>query len=288
MLGVPLLALTLLQASPAPASPPADIALGTFIAVSDAKGNPVTDLKPGEVTVYENGLERPLVQFAPDPRPLAVTILLDSSEPVAPSYRLQLVEAVEHFVTELPGGSIYSIWVTGERPQKIVDFTSDPAAARKPLEGVFPRGGNALLDALVEAPVALRTQEAHRTAVVAVTGTGLGFSKGLRSEVVKAARPLARLFMAVQFEAKGAAVPSEAFGAVGRGDYAWVLTNLTKATGGRYEMTMGDMGVGKALDRVAADLGSQYLVGYLTVRGLAKRSLRIHISREGHQVQQRR
>jgi VWFA-related protein len=283
-----LVVLTLLQASPQPAASPADLALGTFIAVSDAKGEPITDLKPQEVTLYENGFERPLVQFAPDPRPLALTILLDSSEPVASSYRLQLVAAVKRFVRELPEGTTYSIWVTGERPQRIVDFTTEPAAAAKPLEGVFPRGGNSILDALVEAPAALRHQEAHRTAVVAVTGTGVGYSKGLRAEVVKAARPLAMLFEAVQFEAEGAGVASQEFGAVGRGDYAWVLTNLTKATGGRYEMTMGDMGVGKALDRVAADLGSQYLLGYLTVPGLAKRALRIHVGREGAEVHQRR
>ena len=47
--------------------------------VTDKEGHPVTDLKPDEIVVQENGADRPTVRAERDARPLKVALVLDSS-----------------------------------------------------------------------------------------------------------------------------------------------------------------------------------------------------------------
>jgi hypothetical protein len=139
------------------------------------------------VALVENGVHRDIASFARDSRPLTLAILVDSSAAVGSAYRLNLVEAVVGLVARLPEGTRYSIWTTGDRPTKVVDYTEDRGAAGAALRRVAPQGGNYTLDALVEASSDLQklAKEGDRTAVVAVTGLGPEFSYRDSSAAVK-------------------------------------------------------------------------------------------------------
>jgi len=131
---------------------------------------------------------------------LTVAVLVDSSQPLESLFRLQVVEAVTGFLRTLPEGTRYALWITGDRPKKILDFTSDVAAAREPLRRVFPQGGNTVFDALVEVSRELKKLEGQRTAIVVVTGLGIGFTNWDRRQVVDEGAKSGAVFLVASFE----------------------------------------------------------------------------------------
>jgi VWA domain-containing protein len=276
------LALALLQAPPAAAGEAETTRTVDFWVVGD-KGEPVEGLGPGEVVVLEDGSARGVTQLARDTRPLTLAIILDTSAPLGTSFRLNIVDPVTAFVRQLPEGTRYSIWTTGDRPTKIVDLTDDRGRAAAALRKVFPSGGNTVLDALVEVAQDLGEREAERTAMVVVTGVGIGFASHPRQYVVDEVRKRKVPVMAVQFEERG----SEEFQGAGadqvtRADYDYVLANLAKS--GVYERPLSSMGVKTALDKAVAALRGSYRATYATPEARKAGKLEVQVARPGAKV----
>lgn len=281
----PLLALAL-QASAdlAPAE-----ARTVTVSMTDDKGGPVAGLRADEVVVLENGVAREVSRVEPESRPLTVAVIVDSSEPIASLFRLNVVDEVLRFLSRLPAGSRYALWTTGDRPTKVVDYTEDRALATGVLKRTAPRGGNTVLDAVVEASEELQEKEAERTAVVVVSGSGLGFANYDRSHVVDLVLRRSRSpFMIVNFQEGGAPADpgfgSDTSGTVGRVDYDYVFSQLANRTGGVYETPLSAMGVGKSLEKVAAVLSGQYRITYGTLPDIADRKVEVKVARPGVKV----
>jgi VWFA-related protein len=268
--------LAFLAAQTAPATDGVEVRSLT-VTVTDDKGNPVDGLAPEEVALLENGVLRDLTALAPDTRPLAAAVLVDTSAAVASSFRLSMVDSIDAFLKRLPMGSTYALWTTGDRPTKVVDYTDDTAAARKALTRVAPQGGNTMLDAIVEASRELKQKEGARTAVVVVTAVGVEFSSRDRYRVVEEAQKNAELFLAVQVE-EGESSFEE------RSSYNHVLGELTKKTGGLHETTLSSMGVDSALRKLSAQLRSRYRLSYATVPQLKSRKIELKVARPGVKV----
>lgn len=267
-------ALLLLLATAAP-----DVEVrGLEVAFVDAAGAPVTDLTSEEVAIVENGTARATLSFRRDDRPLNLVLLVDSSQPIGNDFRLQFVDAVAQAIARLPAGSRYSLWTTGDRPTKVVDFTDDRGAAAGPLRRVFPQGGNRVLDAIVEAAGELRkTAEGARAAMLIVSGTGVGFTDVPRERVLDEGlrQPLRYLVLQVSEPA------APEGGEVSRFDYEYVFQNLARRSGGRHELVLSAMGVGKALPALAAELAAGYRLVYDALPGAKKRKLEVKVARPG-------
>ncbi len=248
-----------------------------LVTITDQKGAPLEGLAPEEVVVVENGLARDVVGLSPDRRPLTTLALVDSSEVMGSDLRLNVLDPLLAFLRGLPEGSKYALWTTGDRPTKLVDYTSDVGEAAQALKRVAPQGGNTLLDALVEASVDLKQSEGERLAVVAVTKIGIEFSSRDRYRVVDEALAHAPLFMAVQID-EGA----ESF--EDRTKYDYALGELTRRTGGVYETVISSMGVGPGLQKVAAAIKGQYRLRYATLPEIKNRKLEVKVSRPGARV----
>jgi VWFA-related protein len=248
-----------------------------LVTFTDAKGAPLEGLAPEEVVVMENGLARDVVGLSLDRRPLTLLLLLDTSANMGASLRLNLLDPLLAFLGALPEGSKYSLWTTGDRPTKLVDYTTDVAEASRALKRVAPQGGNTLLDALVEASEGLKQKEGERSAVLAVTKVGIEFSSRDRYRVVDEALANASLFMAVQVE-----VGAESF--ENRSHYDYALGELTRKTGGIYEVVVSAMGVGSALQKIGATFKGQYRIRYATVPEIKNRKLEVKVSRPGVRV----
>jgi von Willebrand factor type A domain len=251
--------------------------------VTGDKGEPVEGLGADEVVVLEDGTARAVTRVVRDTRPLTMAILVDSSAPMASTYRLHLVDAVGGFVRKLPEGARYAIWTTGDRPQKIVDVTDDRGRAALALRKVMPAGGNVVFDALVEAAGELEEREAERTLMVVVTGVGIGFANRSRQHVVDEVKRRRVRVMAVQFDERG----SSEFGAAGsdqveRFDYDYVLGTLARAD--VYERPLSAMGVETALDKVAAALAGSHRATYATPETGKRDKLEVQVARPGVKV----
>ena len=264
------------------ASAPADVRT-LDVWVTDSKGSAVRGLVPEEAAVMENGVARSVTRLEEDRRPLTLAVIVDSSAPMATFYRLHLVEPIVHLLNQLPEGSRFAVWTTGDRPQKIADWSDDVAAASRALQRVAPQGGNTVIDAIVEASADLRQKESERSAIVVVSGVGIGFSNFERRQAVEKAQAGGATFMVVQFEETGE--PSQASGeAVTRLDYDYVFDNVTRQSGGLREITMSAMGVPRALEKVVQALKAPYRLSYTTVPDLKERKIEVRVARPGVKV----
>jgi VWFA-related protein len=270
---------------------PAD-ARSLTVSITDNKGGPVAGLRPDEVVVLENGVARDVTRVEPDSRPLTAAVIVDTSGPVSTVFRLNIADEVARFLGRLPQGSRYALWTTGDRPTKIVDFTDEPSQGTRALKRIAPRGGNTVLDAIVEAVEDLEDREAERTAVVVISGRGLGFANYDRTQVVdRALRHRNTTFMVVHFQEgnaptdpSGLGSGSDASGTVGQIDYDYVFGQLTDRTGGLLEMPLSSMGVGKSLEKVSATLSGQYRITYNTLPDIADRKVEVKVARPGVKV----
>jgi VWFA-related protein len=264
----------------AQAAPAADVEVRVVsLTVTDDKGNAVEGLSAEDVALLENGVARDVVALKLDRRPLNLVLLVDTSAAVAEGFRLTMVDAIAGFLGRLPPGTKYALWTTGDRPTKLVDFTDDVAAGSRALQRVVPQGGSTLLDALVEASADLRkkAKEGERTVVAAVSAVGPEFSSRDRYRVVEAAQKNADLFMAVLIEEGKTDFDN-------RSSYDFVLSGLTKKTGGLYETTLSVMGVDTALKRLGAQVRSQYRLSYATVPEMKSRKVEVKVAHPGVKV----
>jgi hypothetical protein len=263
----------LLQASPA--------ALETrtvSVVVTDAEDHSVRDLGPEEVALVENGVVRDIVKILPDERPLTVAILVDSSEEIATTYRLYLIEAVAALVKALPEGARYGLWVTGDRPRRLLEVTEDRGAASPALKRVAPSGGNTLLDALVEVTKELGQQrEGERRAIVAVTGMTTEFSSRDRFRIVEECEKQADQFLFFAVDEGHADFEQ-------RTNYDYVISHLTKRPGGRAERAITAMGAPKTVADFAPDLRPSLRLSYETPADLKERKIDVQVSRPGLRV----
>lgn len=251
-----LLTLALLQAGGTP------VERTLTVTAVDEAGNPVQGLSGEEVAVLENGVAREATRFERDERPLDIAVLVDTSQPMASLYRLNVLEAVLSFLRRLPPGAKFAVWTTGDRPTKAVDYGDDPAAAERTLRRVIPSGGNTVLDALVEAARDIKGREERRGVVLAVTGMGIGFSDRDRRRVVDEGLETGVQFLAVQFDESGSSDVQAGSEQINRQDYDYVLSELTRRSGGRHERVLSAMGARGALEKMVPELTARYRLTY--------------------------
>jgi VWFA-related protein len=272
------LLLSALLAAQAPDAAPEEVRALVATVTSD-KGLAVTGLEPNEVVVLENGVARELVSIVADERPVTLALIIDTSETTRAALRLNLVEAAATFLKGLPDGSTFAIWSTGDRPVKVLDYTSDRGDGQKALTRLFPRVGNTLLDAVPEASTDLNKKEGERSAVVVLTSLSPDLSHRDKYRSVEEAQKKAGLFMAVSYEEGGADFED-------RQKYDFVLDGLARQSGGRYETVLSPMAVSGAMGKLLEDLKSQYRVKYVGSPDLKDkdRKLEVKISRPGVKV----
>ena len=268
--------------APAPAAEQGDVRTVT-ITVTDDKGRPVESLTPEEVAVVENGTTRTPTRLEKDRRPLRVAVVVDTSQPMADSYRLHVLNPLLKFLGKLPAGSEFAVWTTGDRPTKLVDYGGGTAAATRALQRVMTTGGNTLLDAVVEASKDLQAKEAARSAIVIVTGTGVGFTNYHREQVVDLVAPTGATVLAAQID-ENVGAGAAGGGDVTQVDYDYVTGGLADKTGGRREVLLSPMGLGRVLDAFAGELGSQYRLSYLSDAAPKDRKLEVKVARPGAKV----
>lgn len=247
------------------------------VTLTDAAGQRLSGISADALVVVENGVAREISSVAPDTRPLSLALLVDTSAAVGPSYRLNLLQPLVRFLATLPEGSRYSLWTTGDRPVKVVDWSDDPKEAEKALKLAHPQGGNTLLDAIIEASKDLKSREGARSAVVAVAGIGTDFSNVPRERMVEDAAPRADLFYFVQFQEGDGS--SE-----GRSSVDYALDGLVSKSGGLLERPLTALSVDASLKKISSDLNGQYRITYDSVDEAKQRKISVTVAQPGAKV----
>jgi hypothetical protein len=218
--------------------------------VLDKKGHPVTDLKPEEFVVAENGSERAVTRAELDARPLKIALLLDTSSQMGTTYNADVVPAALSFLKRLPQGATFSVWSTSDRPKVIVSEGTDLKTTEDKLRNLAAVGNNAAVDTLVAASQEVSKAEGHRSAVVLVSSATMGdISTDLQSLLPKAS--LKPTYIAVE---------------VIQGDrdarLEDALSLLATRTGGFHERVFSTMAIEAQLRRALDVVGSLYRIAW--------------------------
>lgn len=243
--------LTVLLAA-SPQAPPLPDLLVIAAVVTDKKGRPVTDLKPEELVVQENGESRPMLRAERDTRPLRVALVLDTSASMGPTYAADVIPAAMTFLKKLPPGAVFSIWATSDRAKRIVDEGTEIKAAEDKMRNLAPFGYNAAIHAMVAASQEIGPAEDHHPAVVLVTSASMGeVTVDLQSLLPQAS--LKPTYVAVEVVLESADQDPRLEDG---------LKLLVSRTAGFHERVFSTMSIGGQLDRVLDVLSSQYRMAW--------------------------
>jgi Ca-activated chloride channel homolog len=225
--------------------------------VTDEQGRPVRGLSREAFAVFEDGVEQPLAQFANERVPVSLGILLDISESMQGRRMAEARFALDRFVVDLLNAADEAfLMVFNHRPRLIAGWTIPPSRLDRRLDDVVPSGGTAIYDALMEAIPRFRTSTHQRSAIVLISdGADTASDVSLRD--VRTALRREQVFVyAVAIDAPGKRPVS------GRVQ-PYALREITDDSGGYTEVVSDSADLIPATARIADELNSQYLLGYV-------------------------
>lgn len=148
---------------------------GSIITVTasrtDGSENPI---KAENLYLYENGIEQKIKNFAYDPSPAKIVILVDNSQTFAPEVE-SLQKAVMDFAYEIFEGDQLYVIAYDEKPEIIEEWTDDAKKLEASLANLRKKGNPYLFDALTAAAneVLIPLMPAARKTAVIVISDGL-------------------------------------------------------------------------------------------------------------------
>jgi hypothetical protein len=233
------------------------------VAVYTKKEVPVDDLKVEEIEIKEGKKKRTVLSLEPDPRPVAVALILDSSEWMDAEYRATLVPAAMEFWKQLPLQARLTIWTCGGKVSQAVDFGVEPEVAEPILQKVAVGGPIFALDTMIDACRYVRRERGARRVVVIVTDKRIQANKTLIERTYRTiarARVTPMVVLVSNSATRGGGL--RIGGEAASWDIETVFEQMANGYGGSYELVLTPLAAQKMLSRVAADLSSQYLVRY--------------------------
>jgi VWFA-related protein len=245
------------------------VARNVYISAVDKDGAVVTDLKPEEIVVREDGKPRDVLKVEPATDPLQVALLIDDSGAGIQHIR----EGVARFIQVLRNRAEIAIVSTAGQNSVVVDFTSDYGAQMNGVNRLVTRTTSAghLLDAIHEAAQALQRREARRPAVVVLALEGAEYSSVAPDHVYEAIRRSGAVVhvlsigtptlktMTTRSQRPTDSVHEALDETVARGK---VIVEAPRRSGGRLEQVLQPTGIPNKLMEIAYELRDQLAVTY--------------------------
>jgi hypothetical protein len=213
-----------------------------FVSAADATGKPVTDLRPQDVVMSENGVRQQVVKVERQAVPIKITITVDNSQDSAEAlahYRAGLAGLVEG----LPRDVEVTLITTAPQPRTVLRPSSDRTQILRAINGFAPEPGRPrFTEALVEFSERLQKEARDRTVapyvpvLIMLSTTAVEQNSYEAAAITKAANFLvtrrARVNVIVLSTRTGQATSPETIDASMQGIIAMPIV---KATNGRYQ-----------------------------------------------------
>ena len=222
-----------------------------YATVTGAQGRPVTGLTAADFRIAEDGASQAISAFAAGDFPLSIAIGLDRSFSMAGrDNRLGVAKsAARALVGALrPGDQVMVVAIGGETAVA-APLSTDRGAALAAIAGLDAWGTTPLYDATLEAIAAIQPARGRRALVLLSDGTDR-FSDTTAADLVDRAR---RDDVMIYPVAIGDARPP-------------LFAELAAATGGRSFFVREPAALIATMTEIAAELRSQYLLGYVPSR----------------------
>src|SRR5262245_32565286 len=229
--------------------------------VLDKNGALVTGLPREAFDVFEDGEPQVITQFTNERVPVSLCVLLDVSDSMYGRRIQDARAAIEQFVGGLMDrGDEFAILAFNHQQQWLTRWTSDPEMASKVMMPLRPFGSTALYDAILAALPAMGVRNRERAAVLMISdGADTASDRTLRDVRSALLRSDAFLY-AIAIDPPDRRPINVA---VNPG----ALTEITDQSGGRTQVVRGSSDLSAALEEIAEELNSQYLIGYTSTKG---------------------
>jgi hypothetical protein len=248
------------------------------VSAVDGEGKPVTDLKPEDVLMSENGVNAQILKVEPFRMPVKLTLVVDNG-PLSRENLTQLRSGLEGLVKALPSGEVEIALISiAPQPRRVVPPTTDPQRVLQGIKNIGPEEARPrFTDAFVEFSKRFQDelQKTKRVdslpVLVMVSTTAPQTSNYQPSDLDKALAFLqarkARVYV-VMTTARQNAV---GFSAINSVSQAIVAMPATKATRGRYETLPDSRQVETMLPEFGAEIAALHNKHYNQLLVTAKR-----------------
>ncbi len=260
----------------------------------DGNGRPVRDLKPRELSVYENGRPQRLLHFSRgEDVPCRVLLLVDASGSMADTDRAASWRmAARQVLASLAPGDLAALAGFDSRYFGLVPFTRDRAAVEKGFDELFPFGATALHDALDQAARDLASHGEGRRAVVVVTDGVDTASQRSAEEVIARSRaldvPIYGLSVVSPLDDPGSSLYTGREAGTPHALGRELLQRYARMSGGAAFTVSDFRGLYQAAARITGELKHQYRLGYDPPQGPPGfRRIEVRTTRKGVRVRTR-
>jgi Ca-activated chloride channel family protein len=194
---------------------------------TDSKPDPI---RPENLFLYENGVEQKIKNFALDPSPSKIVLLVDNSQTVGADVE-KLKQATMEFAYEIFDGDQLFVLGYDEKAEIIQEWTDDAKKLEASLATFRKKGNPYLFDALdstIDEVITPLMPGTRKTAVVVI---GDGLDRGSKNKFDLVLNDLQNNNITVYF----LQLPDRTGGAFRRDQpkAAGVVTQLTEGTGGK-------------------------------------------------------
>jgi len=251
--------------------------------VLDQEGGLVTGLSEDAFEVYEDGERQAITQFSAERVPVSVAVLLDVSDSMFGQRLVDARAAVERFLfTRLDQSDEFCVIAFNHDPQILTPWTRSQDLVRESLARLRPFGATGLYDAVIAAMPLMEKRSRERGALLIISDGEDTASDASMHDVRTALLRSDAFSYAIAIDP-----PSRR--AINTSINLSALTEITSGSGGSTELVHDTADLDTATARIADELNTQYLLGYVSSRAPDGRyhSIRVHAVNPAYRVHAR-
>jgi Ca-activated chloride channel family protein len=252
--------------------------------VTNRDGQLVTGLPQEAFEVYEDGEPQTVTQFTSERVPVSLSVLLDVSDSMFGQRLVDARSAVERFLSSLlHEQDEFAVTAFNHQPIPLTAWTRDTGVVQAALAPLKPFGATALYDAMLAVLPMMRTRQRPRAAILIISDGADTASDATLRDVRSALLRSDAFVYAI-------AIDPPARRAINETVNLSALNEITGGNGGNVELVHQTAEIDAATARIAHELNSQYVLGYVsaTPPDGAYRSIRLRMKDPGFRVRARR
>lgn len=276
-----------------------EVALVTVgVRVTDRGGRAIGGLKAGDFVLYENGVRQEIAFFSSEELPISLGILLDRSDSMAASGKLQRAKDTARYLVNSShqGTEFLYLAFDWEIPMQSA-FISDPGLVETEIENTRMGGGTRLYDAIIEGLRMCRNARHPRQALVIITdGADQHSSRSLNDMIREVQESQAQIYAIGYFGPDEDRLFRSAEDHVTRIDGREidnprvVFQRLATESGAEAFFPRSDPELRKAIEWISTDLRQQYTLSFYPPKGAGPgeyRRIQVKVKHPGARVRAR-
>lgn len=220
-------------------------------------GFAVTNLKPQNFHLYEDGVEQRITHFSSEDAPASIGVLLDTSGSMGNKIR-KSAEAAEAFFKTANSDDEFFLIEFNEKPKLTSGFTRNSSEILKRIAHAHTYGRTSLLDAIHLALLQMKGAQNPRKAILILSDGGDNRSRYTETEIKSAMREAdVQVYALGIFDPDGRPkkTPEERNG-------PRLLADIAEQTGGRHFPVRNLDDLPALCERIGMELRNQYVLGY--------------------------